>query len=239
MACYERFAGATDLGVDALTTLLTESFELFNTDELLSLLGPVARTLQEIPTENLESRGWRRRLDALKNRLGTTEESSDESRPLMSVLEEEERNLQRQEETPEEDPMARLQAVVRPYTEGRKALLVSNRKDTLLAEQIRADLDFYEVDLALIDPRRLQSAEEAILGGAYDFVLEVNGFLSHSADGLVSEACHRANTRLIRVGKGRPRNVLRVLARVLAPGDDAAPSPALATDTQEQVTWDA
>jgi hypothetical protein len=46
----------------------------------------------------------------------------------------------------------------------------------------------------------------------------VSGFLSHSVDGVIFDACRRAGVRVIRVNRGRPGIVVRTLGRVLVYG---------------------
>lgn len=230
---YQRFQSANALTVDEMAALLTESFDQFNNIELAALLAPAASTIQSIGDETLEKRPWRRRLVALKKRLQEGSPESREEREALEAIKCEgpaggaDDSLDVAETA---DPVAMLVEQLRARTAGKRALLISNRKDDALAEQLRARLGFSEVDVAVSDPRRLSSASEAISGGAFSFVLAVSGFLGHSADGTIADACRRSDTLLVRIGKGRPLAAIRALGRVLrvslTPGQQADDSRA-------------
>jgi hypothetical protein len=228
---FQRFQSANALAVDEMAGLLGGSFDLFNNIELAALLAPAVSTIQSIGGEALEKRPWRRRLGALKKRLQEGSPESREEREALEAIKREgpaggpDESLDVAETA---DPVAMLVEQLRARTAGKRALLISNRKDDTLAEQLRSRLGFSEVDVAVSDPRRLSSASEAISGGAFTFVLAVSGFMGHSADGAVADACRRSGTLLVRIGKGRPLAAIRALGRVLRVSPAADPT---ATDS--------
>jgi len=215
---FQRLKSAKALSVEEMTVLLLDAFDLFNNIELAALLAPAASTIQRVGGEALEKRPYRRRLSALKKRLLEGSTASQEERAALEAIQREaavgtaDAGLDVAEAA---DPLALLVGQIRLRTAGQRALLVSNRNDEALAEQLRTRLGFAKVDVAVSDPRRVSSASEAIAGGSFSFVLAVSGFLGHSADGTIADACRRSGTLLVRIGKGRPLAAIRALGRVL------------------------
>jgi len=118
------------------------------------------------------------------------------------------------EEAREAHDKALLEAVL-VHTRGKSALVVSNRNDPLLDEEIRRLLELGAVDHGQIEPRRLDSLSERVERGRYDFVLAATGFMPHKADGLLRKAAVKADIHYVRMNRGRPRACLAHLARQL------------------------
>jgi hypothetical protein len=108
-----------------------------------------------------------------------------------------------------------LLAAVHAHTRGRRALVVSNRNDPELDEQIKKLLQLDTVDHGQIEPRRLEALSERVEGGRYDFVLAATGFMPHKADGLLRKAAQKSEIHYVRMNRGRPRACLAHLAREL------------------------
>ncbi|MBM4371591.1 MAG: hypothetical protein FJ098_08050 [Deltaproteobacteria bacterium] len=215
---FRRFRSADTMPVEELAWMLAEAFDLFTNVELAASLASAAPTIQRVEGEALATRAYRRRLTALKKRFQESTAVGSEGLEALEALNREVAvgmagaGLEVADAV---DPVATLVGRLRERTSGKRALLISNRNDEALAEQLRLRLGFAEVDVAVSDPRRLASAGEAISSGSFSFVLSVSGFMGHSADGAIADACRRSATLLVRVGKGRPLAAIRALGRVL------------------------
>jgi len=107
-----------------------------------------------------------------------------------------------------------LVARVRPVTEGRRVLFVSNRLD--------AELDAKLVELLGVritgcegSLRRVQAACSRIGKGSYDMVLSATGFQVHGTDAALARAAKAANVPYVRVDRGRPLTCVQAIAREL------------------------
>ncbi len=109
---------------------------------------------------------------------------------------------------------------VQAHTRGKSALVVSNRNDPTLDQEIKELLQLDVVDHGQIEPRRLDSLSERVERGRYDFVLAATGFMPHKADGVLRKAAVKSGILYVRMNRGRPRACLAHLARELgiAPG---------------------
>lgn len=217
VALFGRFETAATLGLDELTELVQEGLGTFSSAELVALFQGARSNVLLVPAEALDTRSHRRRLNTIKKRLQETESTDTDAIEVVEAIrhEAEEGVANADDGTGEEDPMEALVLRIREQTDGKRALLVSNRKDIELAEQLRIRLGFEEVGIAECTPRRVDSAAQAIGKGSIDFVLSVTGFLPHTTDGTIADACRRSGTRLVRIGKGRPLAAIRALGRVL------------------------
>jgi hypothetical protein len=123
------------------------------------------------------------------------------------------------EEEREAHDRAVLDAVL-AHTRGKSALVVSNRNDPMLDEQIKSLLQLELVHHGQIEQRRLDSLSERLERGSYDFVLAATGFMPHKADGVLRKAASKSGILYVRMNRGRPRACLAHLARELgiAPG---------------------
>ena len=104
---------------------------------------------------------------------------------------------------------------VRKHTSGKRALLVSNRKDP---DQDRVLLDafqFAELDHVEVTSNKAGSLAERITAGTYDLVLSVTGFQSHSTDHALAAAAKASNVVYSRVYRGRRLGCIRALYRDL------------------------
>ncbi len=111
-------------------------------------------------------------------------------------------------------PEALREPIVR-YTRGKRALFVSNRADPNLRDRLREIFEFEDLDWSAGETKRRQSLVGPIQSGSYHFVLGATGFLSHSIDGQISQACRKGQVPYVRVHRGRPLACLRAMAREL------------------------
>lgn len=110
---------------------------------------------------------------------------------------------------------------IRERTQGKRALLVSNREDHELGAQI-ANLFGFTVALEGGNVRKTQAACERVANASYDFVLCATGFALHSLDSALSKAAKKAQIPYVRIDRGRPLACAQALARELGiQGDDA------------------
>jgi hypothetical protein len=114
-----------------------------------------------------------------------------------------------------------LCAAVRPRTEGRRALFVSNRHDPPLQTKLEGLLGL-SVTWCEGSPRRVQAQCERIAHGAFDLVLSATGFQDHAADGVLARAARAASVPLVRVDRGRPLACVRAIARELGIGQESS-----------------
>ena len=97
-----------------------------------------------------------------------------------------------------------LRGPIVKLTRGKRALFVSNRADPNLRDRLKQIFEFEELDWSSGETKRRQALTNPIQSGTYDFVLGATGFLSHSIDGQISQACRKGNVPYIRVHRGRP-----------------------------------
>ena len=75
--------------------------------------------------------------------------------------------------------------------------------------------EFAELDWLAGETKRRQALVTPIASGTYQFVLGATGFLSHSIDGQISQACRKGKVPYVRVHRGRPLACLRAMQREL------------------------
>ncbi len=92
---------------------------------------------------------------------------------------------------------------------------MSNRADPNLRDRLREIFEFEDLDWSAGETKRRQSLVGPIQSGSYHFVLGATGFLSHSIDGQISQACRKGQVPYVRVHRGRPLACLRAMAREL------------------------
>lgn len=110
---------------------------------------------------------------------------------------------------------ATLRDPIVPFTRGKRALFVSNRADPNLRQRLKELFEFEELDWSAGETKRRQALVTPIQSGSYQFVLGATGFLSHSIDGQISQACRKGKVPYVRVHRGRPLACLRAMAREL------------------------
>ncbi len=108
-----------------------------------------------------------------------------------------------------------LRGPIARYTKGKRALFVSNRADPNLQKRLKEIFEFEDLDWSAGETKRRQSLVGPIQSGSYNFVLGATGFLSHSIDGQISQACRKGQVPYVRVHRGRPLACLRAMAREL------------------------
>jgi len=102
---------------------------------------------------------------------------------------------------------------VRPITEGKRSVFVSNRRDPQLQAELMKAFGFKTLDCKIAESRRMQQLGELIAEDEYDMVLGATGFQSHSLDTVLAKACRQAGVQYVRVNDGRPLSCLRAVAR--------------------------
>jgi hypothetical protein len=201
------------------------AFEVFNSNELEGLLANQYEHIKGLDGgEVFERRTHRTRFKKLQETLkGLSEIDALQAFGELGVkLDKEapEGGVEDDSTLLAKTPDEALEEEVRKRTDSRRALLITNRPDTDLANALETRLGFSKVEVKLSNPRQVASTSESIANGHWDFVLMASGFLSHSVDGVIFDACRRAGVRAIRVNKGRPGIVVRTLGRVLVYGQD-------------------
>jgi hypothetical protein len=187
--------------------------DLMTSQRIAEALVPVRDRVRGFVPESLSGFGRRdkRRLHAIQESLETTAFALREKTRVDEPAVEPEIAG---EEAREAHDRALLEAVL-AHTRGKSALVVSNRNDPTLDEEIRKLLELGTVDHGQIEPRRLDSLSERVEGGRYDFVLAATGFMPHKADGVLRKASEKADILYVRMNRGRPRACLAHLAREL------------------------
>jgi hypothetical protein len=183
--------------------------------QIVSAMQPFREVLAPLDGADLPGadRRMRRRFSKLQKELLSPElaEAPLPSEPLAP-------------EAPESpsDPVADAAAIpselrepILPYTRGKAALFVSNRADPNLRERLKSLFEFAELDWLAGETKRRQALVTPIASGTYQFVLGATGFLSHSIDGQISQACRKGKVPYVRVHRGRPLACLRAMQREL------------------------
>lgn len=116
----------------------------------------------------------------------------------------------------------RLLRAVRQRTEGRRAVLVTNRADPDQDRALLETFGFLRLDHEEHDIRRMQSVADRIAQGSYDFVLSATGFQPHKVERILREACQASRTPLVRVNRARRLACLCAIARELGIAPAAA-----------------
>lgn len=104
---------------------------------------------------------------------------------------------------------------VRGVTEGKRTVLVSQRRDPELQASLQHTFGFASLDCKIAEMRRVQALGEAIEDGQYDVVLVATGFQLPALDQTLARACRSAQVAFVRVHRAGPLTLLRALARDL------------------------
>lgn len=95
-------------------------------------------------------------------------------------------------------------AEARARVEGKRTLVVSNREDPHLKRHLSEGLGVRITDWAQVDkPAAAAAKAMAIRQGSYDLVIMATGFISHSDEPAIREACIAAGIPYVRAGKCR------------------------------------
>jgi hypothetical protein len=185
---------------------------------IVKLMAPYRERVEAVLPDELpdSDRRLRRRLLRLQEDLRLPP-SEIKPAPLPEVVEapDEGREVSLAPPGPETAPLPEeLLAKVRPLTEGKRAVLVSNRRDPDLSARLQDAFRFATLDLKIAEARRLEALGETIQEGQYHLVLAATGFQSQGVDNVLARACRNAGVRYVRVNRGRPYVCLRaILAR--------------------------
>jgi len=210
----------------ALLGWLIDAFDTFATPTLATMLASAKEQVVAagVIAANHEDRRVRRRLRDLLQRLDESPPSqvraNDGSPAPIAPL---------GHDTSDDELSAglgleALLELVRPLTERRRALFVSNRHDAELEARL---VELLRVELTTCDGtvRRVQAQCSRITQGSYDLVLSATGFQVHGVDTALARAAGAAHVHYVRVNRGRPLAVLQAIARefgVLVAGNGAA-----------------
>jgi hypothetical protein len=197
---------------EALMAWLIRAFDVLNTPDLVSKLGPLKAQIGNFTEEELNhsDRRVRRRLRDLVKRIGEV----DAAPPPKEAAKEPEPEA---EEPAADEPLAAsaldaLGARVRQQTKGSRALFVSNREDpelgARLSEMLGISITWCDGSL-----RRVQAQCERITRGSYDLVLSATGFQVHGVDSALARASSAAGIPYVRVNRGRPVACVQAIAR--------------------------
>jgi hypothetical protein len=184
--------------------------------QIAAAMQPFRELLTTIDPDKLPNadRRMRRRFSRLQKALlspETVEDLAHASEPTSPELPESPTD-------PVSDTTALLSSLrepILPYTRGKHALFVSNRADPTLRERLKQLFEFAELDWLAGETKRRQALVTPIASGTYQFVLGATGFLSHSIDGQISQACRKGKVPYVRVHRGRPLACLRAMQREL------------------------
>lgn len=102
-----------------------------------------------------------------------------------------------------------------PFTRGKRALVIGNRKDPQNDDKLREIFEFSDIDRLLVVPSQIESAAQRIANKSYDYVLTATGFQSHSTDKKIKDACRESGVRYVSVDRGRPQACVLHMAREL------------------------
>lgn len=102
-----------------------------------------------------------------------------------------------------------------PFTRGKRALVIGNRKDPQNDDKLREIFEFTDIDRLLVVPSQIESAAQRIANKSYDYVLTATGFQSHSTDKKIKDACRESGVRYVSVDRGRPQACVLHMAREL------------------------
>lgn len=107
---------------------------------------------------------------------------------------------------------------LRDHVAGWRVLLISNRCNTDVADQLTRTLGIAcQVEDVSHKPRHRRSLVERIERRSYDAALVAHGFVGHGDTRSISAACRRAGVPYIATGKGRLVEVLAAMQAVLLP----------------------
>ncbi len=198
---------------DTLFTWLVKAIDVFNTPDLAGLLQPLKDEVAAIAdaAADHEDRRIRRRLRELSRRVqATSQEEANRVRKTLKVKVKPEGDDK--EESGASQLLSQLASTVRAHTEGKRALLVSNRDDSELQQKLEELLGM-SVSVCDGSVRRVQAQCERIANGSYDIVLSATGFQLHSIDGSLAKAANAASVPYVRVNRGRPLACVQAIAR--------------------------
>ena len=192
-----------------LAEALTLGADLTNR-QVMGLVPGHADTIRGFANEDLGDveRNVRSRLRKLKKALDEGESAA----PPPTVVDDEGDGAEDSDD--DADPVGDLVARVRDRVAGKKAVFVSNRKDTQLKDKLEERLGL-DISWCSGSPRRVQSVGQQVASGTYDYVILATGFAGHSADAILGKAASTAGVPFVRAYKGRPLATLRALARDL------------------------
>lgn len=108
----------------------------------------------------------------------------------------------------------RIEDQVKPWVEGLKTLVISNRMDPELEKRLSEKLGL-DITWAICDMRRAQAQAKAISKNKYDLVIGQTGFLSHNIENILARACMANQVPYIRADKARPTSTAMALIRDL------------------------
>lgn len=207
---------------DRLLEWLVRSFDVLSTPDLATMVAPYAGRVAAVgaAAEEHADRRVRRRLRDLLARLAEASAAgaptTDPAAPSLgaAVAHGAETARGGDGDASGGAELELLLGRVRPLTEGRRVLLVSNRLDPALETKLTTLLGV-QITGCEGSLRRVQAQCARIGSGAYDLVLSATGFQMHGTDGALFRACRSAKVPYIRADRCRPLACVQALAREL------------------------
>jgi hypothetical protein len=180
---------------------------------ILQMTGEFAEQILPIEADDFSEtdRRLRRRLQRLQDDLksGNTEVSPGQIPEVEEIEGAESEQMARGKERIPSNLIDRI----RPVTEGKRSVFVSNRRDPELQSELQEAFGFETLDFRIAESKRMQQLGELIADDEYDIVLGATGFQSHTLDTVLAKACRSAGVQYVRVNDGRPLSCLRAVAR--------------------------
>ncbi len=199
--------------LDTLVDWLIEDGVVLDAHALHAQVQPHWALFMQVDTDSLRGSECRKlRKNVRRLQTGRIEPDSDAPAPIAPV------ELDDVPMEPDPADTAGLYAALRERLQGKTALFVTNRDDTLLTERLERTLGL-SIDLCTVEKTRLvQAASDRIGQGTFDYVLIATSFIDHKSEASLRIGAGRAgsaDTRCLRVGKGRVAAVAQALERDL------------------------
>jgi hypothetical protein len=110
---------------------------------------------------------------------------------------------------------------LRPFIEGQRVLLVSDRRKAAVEDELRERLGLEVTWIDSKRPRKLQSAQAGVSAGSCDLVLVATSFVGHNVDRLLKPACKQRGIPFLAAKKGRLLSYVTALATWALPDPGA------------------
>ncbi len=199
---------------EALLSWLLRAFDAFPTPDLAEMLRPRREQVAALgeAAAGHEDRRIRRRLRDLIRLTASGGEAPPPPSSVQTTLDAHSEAEDTEPDLVDEGSLPTLCDRVRPYTEGRRVLFVSNRLDHELAAKLN-ELLGVEITECEGAARRVEAQCVRIGQNSYDLVLSATGFQSHVTDSLLARATSGAGVPYVRVNRGRPNACVHAIAR--------------------------
>jgi len=199
-----RVAGTAN----AVASWLEEALGSLPVDDVAQIVRPKAGEVLALqPTAVFASRAKRRHLVEVQRRLHGMQPDSSMAlaavEPPVDLAEARRRNDRKR------DPIREAMAALRPFTAGKRVVVVGNRRNQVVLDALARDLGFSAV--CGNDGRNLDAVVEKIANRTVDFVL-VSVFVGHSTSWKLGSAARSSGVKYICVGRGGVQACARAIA---------------------------